>query len=52
MVLDDELTATAQKWADHLLAINTLQHSTTDDGENVFTMSSSVTLTLTGGLLT
>ncbi|XP_030271976.1 Golgi-associated plant pathogenesis-related protein 1-like isoform X2 [Sparus aurata] len=48
MVLDDELTASSQKWADHLLAINTLQHSTTDDGENVFTMSSSETLTLTG----
>ncbi|KAM8760022.1 Golgi-associated plant pathogenesis-related protein 1-like [Acanthopagrus schlegelii] len=48
MVLDDELTASAQKWADHLLAINTLKHSETDDGENVFTMFSSASLTLTG----
>ncbi|XP_073321443.1 uncharacterized protein [Pagrus major] len=48
MVLDDELTASAQKWADHLLAINTLEHSKTKDGENVFTMYSSETITLTG----
>ncbi|XP_022611693.1 Golgi-associated plant pathogenesis-related protein 1-like [Seriola dumerili] len=46
LTLSRELTAAAQKWADHLLAAGTLQHST--KGENIFTMSSSATITLTG----
>ncbi|XP_018523890.1 Golgi-associated plant pathogenesis-related protein 1 isoform X1 [Lates calcarifer] len=48
LTLSDELTASAQKWADHLLATGTLQHSDTKDGENVFTMYSSAALKLTG----
>ncbi|XP_029366956.1 Golgi-associated plant pathogenesis-related protein 1-like [Echeneis naucrates] len=48
LTLSSELTAAAQKWADYLLAANTLKHSDTQDGENVFTMSSSATIKLTG----
>ncbi|XP_040010780.1 Golgi-associated plant pathogenesis-related protein 1-like [Xiphias gladius] len=48
LTLSSELTASAQKWADHLLAISTLKHSDTQDGENVFTMYSSATIKLTG----
>ncbi|XP_071337917.1 Golgi-associated plant pathogenesis-related protein 1-like isoform X2 [Trachinotus anak] len=48
LTLSSELTAAAQKWADHLLAAGTLKHSDTQDGENIFTMYSSATITLTG----
>ncbi|XP_068560027.1 Golgi-associated plant pathogenesis-related protein 1-like [Cebidichthys violaceus] len=48
MTLSGELTASAQKWADHLLAISALQHSVTNDGENIFNMSSSAPINLTG----
>lgn len=50
MTLNSELSATAQKWADHLLANMTMMHSETKDGENIFNKSSSATLNLTGGL--
>ncbi|KAG7240061.1 hypothetical protein INR49_028064 [Caranx melampygus] len=46
--LNSELTATAQAWANHLLATGTLAHSNTNDGENVFTMYSSSSIKLTG----
>ncbi|XP_040899179.1 Golgi-associated plant pathogenesis-related protein 1-like isoform X2 [Toxotes jaculatrix] len=45
---NSELSAACQKWADHLLERNSLGHSDTKDGENVFTMSSSAGLKLTG----
>uniref|UniRef100_A0A8D0ASP6 SCP domain-containing protein n=1 Tax=Sander lucioperca TaxID=283035 RepID=A0A8D0ASP6_SANLU len=48
MTLSSELSASAQKWANHLLAIGALQHSDTQDGENVYNMWSSATLKLTG----
>ncbi|KAE8291620.1 Ectin [Larimichthys crocea] len=48
MTLNSELSATAQKWADHLLANMTMMHSETKDGENIFNKSSSATLNLTG----
>uniref|UniRef100_A0A8D0APA2 SCP domain-containing protein n=1 Tax=Sander lucioperca TaxID=283035 RepID=A0A8D0APA2_SANLU len=38
MTLSSELSASAQKWANHLLAIGALQHSDTQDGENVYNM--------------
>ncbi|XP_029468794.1 uncharacterized protein LOC115097266 isoform X2 [Rhinatrema bivittatum] len=34
--LSRDLCKSAQKWADHLLSIQTLQHSGTDQGENLF----------------
>ncbi|CAN9512771.1 unnamed protein product [Ophioblennius macclurei] len=48
LTLNGELTATAQKWADHLLKESKLAHSSTNDGENVFYMSSSESVNLTG----
>ncbi|XP_041793673.1 Golgi-associated plant pathogenesis-related protein 1-like [Chelmon rostratus] len=48
MTLSSELNATAQRWADHLLASNSMGHSNTDDGENVYNMFSSATIKLTG----
>lgn len=48
LTLSSELTASAQKWADHLLALGLMNHSDTKDGENIFTKLSSDTLT--GGL--
>lgn len=49
MTLNSELSATAQKWADHLLKMGALQHSDTKDGENIYNMWSSAPLNLTGG---
>ncbi|KAK2902605.1 hypothetical protein Q8A73_012351 [Channa argus] len=46
--LNAELNASAQSWANHLLATGTLQHSDTKDGENIFTVFSSASLKLTG----
>lgn len=48
MTLSDELNKSAQKWADHLLSLGKLQHSDTRDGENIFSMSSSQCINLTG----
>lgn len=48
MTLNNELSASAQKWADYLLSKRTLEHSSTDDGENIYNMNSSATLKLTG----
>ncbi|TNN35054.1 Golgi-associated plant pathogenesis-related protein 1 [Liparis tanakae] len=48
LALSGELTAAAQKWAEHLLAAGSLAHSNTQDGENVFNMYSSAPLKLTG----
>ncbi|XP_037339182.1 Golgi-associated plant pathogenesis-related protein 1 [Pungitius pungitius] len=48
MTLNKELTTSAQKWADHLLNIAMMKHSDTKDGENIFSMSSSAPIKLTG----
>ncbi|KAL1261625.1 hypothetical protein QQF64_006890 [Cirrhinus molitorella] len=48
LTYSDELCSAAQKWADHLLSINTLGHSETDNGENVFYSFSSVKKTPEG----
>ncbi|XP_074527200.1 Golgi-associated plant pathogenesis-related protein 1-like isoform X2 [Halichoeres trimaculatus] len=45
---NNEMNAAAQKWADHLLSTGVFGHSSTADGENIFNMSSSGGLTLTG----
>lgn len=44
----DDLCSSAQAWADHLLSANTLGHSDTEDGENVYYFQSSVPKKLTG----
>uniref|UniRef100_A0A8C6P088 SCP domain-containing protein n=1 Tax=Nothobranchius furzeri TaxID=105023 RepID=A0A8C6P088_NOTFU len=38
---NDGMCAKAQEWAEHLLQIQRLQHSGTDDGENVFYLTES-----------
>ncbi|XP_077570601.1 Golgi-associated plant pathogenesis-related protein 1-like [Stigmatopora nigra] len=48
MTLSRELNATAQKWADHLLALGALKHSDSKDGENIFHKWSSAPVKLTG----
>lgn len=48
MTYSDELNKSAQKWADHLLSLGQLQHSGSQDGENIFFMSSSGGINLTG----
>lgn len=50
MIYNSQLNGEAQKWADFLLSQNTLQHSDTNDGENVYNMSSSATIKLEGPL--
>ncbi|KAM4607585.1 Golgi-associated plant pathogenesis-related protein 1 isoform 2-T2 [Polymixia lowei] len=40
MTYCSELNTIAQKWADHLLDINSLEHSSTKDGENIYFSSS------------
>ncbi|KAM3611267.1 uncharacterized protein V6R79_015756 [Siganus canaliculatus] len=48
MTYNEELNAAAQSWANHLLAISTLKHSDTKDGENIYNMFSSAPIKLTG----
>ncbi|XP_034548136.1 Golgi-associated plant pathogenesis-related protein 1-like isoform X2 [Notolabrus celidotus] len=48
MQYNDEMNATAQEWADHLLAAGVFEHSSTNDGENIYNMFSSVAIELTG----
>ncbi|XP_041644316.1 Golgi-associated plant pathogenesis-related protein 1-like [Cheilinus undulatus] len=48
MTYNSEMNATAQKWADSLLARGILEHSQTNDGENIYNMFSSATIKLTG----
>ncbi|KAI3372667.1 hypothetical protein L3Q82_022709 [Scortum barcoo] len=48
MTLNSNMCATAQEWANYLLAERILKHSDTKDGENVYNMSSSATLNLKG----
>ncbi|KAM3867763.1 Golgi-associated plant pathogenesis-related protein 1-like [Diretmus argenteus] len=48
MTLSDDLNASAQKWADYLLSIKTLKHSSTDNGENVYYASGSAPMKQTG----
>ncbi|KAL7868343.1 hypothetical protein SRHO_G00097270 [Serrasalmus rhombeus] len=48
VTLSKELCRTAQEWADHLLSIKTLQHSETENGENVFYSWSSTPANPTG----
>lgn len=46
--LSSELCEEAQSWAEHLLQKNTLMHSDTSDGENIYCSSSSAPIKLTG----
>lgn len=48
LTLSGDLTASAQKWADYLISIKTLQHSDTNNGENLYFAWSSAPKTLTG----
>ncbi|KAK5870512.1 hypothetical protein PBY51_003454 [Eleginops maclovinus] len=48
LTLNSEMSAAAQKWADHLLSINSLQHSDNNDGENIYNMWSSAASNSTG----
>ncbi|XP_056150413.1 Golgi-associated plant pathogenesis-related protein 1 [Lampris incognitus] len=48
LTLNSDLCAAAQKWANHIASINTLQHSSTKDGENIYYASSSNPIKLTG----
>ncbi|KAL0965122.1 hypothetical protein UPYG_G00277100 [Umbra pygmaea] len=42
LALSKDLCDSAQKWADHLLSISCIKHSSTDNGENIYYASSSV----------
>ncbi|CAG5918404.1 unnamed protein product [Menidia menidia] len=48
LTLNSEMSAKAQKWADKMLEKKSLTHSETNDGENVYYMSSSQDMKLTG----
>ncbi|XP_021476885.1 Golgi-associated plant pathogenesis-related protein 1 isoform X3 [Oncorhynchus mykiss] len=48
LTLSRDLCNSAQEWADHLVAINTMQHSNTNNGENLYYTWSSAPNTLTG----
>ncbi|KAJ8261073.1 hypothetical protein COCON_G00167960 [Conger conger] len=36
VTLSQELCRSAQVWADHLLSVKTMEHSETEDGENIY----------------
>lgn len=46
--LNSNMCQEAQTWANHLLRQNTLMHSNTSDGENIYAFSSSAPVKLTG----
>ncbi|KAG1934588.1 ancylostoma secreted protein [Pimephales promelas] len=48
LVFNEDLCKTAQLWAEHMLSENTLEHSDTKDGENVYYAFSSDKKTPTG----
>ncbi|KAL4593127.1 hypothetical protein GN956_G27044, partial [Arapaima gigas] len=48
LTLSRKLCSSAQTWADHLLSKRTLQHSDTENGENLFYTQSSVPKEVTG----
>ncbi|XP_060766785.1 Golgi-associated plant pathogenesis-related protein 1 isoform X2 [Neoarius graeffei] len=48
LTLSDDLCSSAQAWADHLLSTKCLQHSNTNNGENLYYFQSSVPKKLTG----
>merc|ERR1739838_943811 len=48
LTYSNELNVEAQKWADHLVSIKTLQHSSTKNGENLYFKWSSGPVTLPG----
>lgn len=48
LTLSRDLCSSAQKWADHLLSIKTLQHSSTNHGENLYYSCSSAPKKLNG----
>uniref|UniRef100_A0AAY5ETI7 SCP domain-containing protein n=1 Tax=Electrophorus electricus TaxID=8005 RepID=A0AAY5ETI7_ELEEL len=48
LTLNQELCVSAQAWADHLLSTKALQHSNTDNGENLFYAWSSTPKKCTG----
>ncbi|XP_019957915.1 Golgi-associated plant pathogenesis-related protein 1-like [Paralichthys olivaceus] len=45
LTLSSDLNDSAQKWADHLLALGLMSHSDTKNGENIYSKLSSDTLT-------
>ncbi|XP_056625908.1 Golgi-associated plant pathogenesis-related protein 1 [Triplophysa dalaica] len=48
LILSDTLCASAQLWADHIFKVKRLEHSATENGENIFFVSSSEPKKLTG----
>ncbi|KAM9497006.1 uncharacterized protein Hap1MRO34_003216 [Clarias gariepinus] len=48
LTISQDLCSMSQTWAEHLLAKKTLQHSNTDDGENVYYFQSSAPKTIEG----
>ncbi|KAM9360481.1 Golgi-associated plant pathogenesis-related protein 1-like [Symphorus nematophorus] len=48
MTLNNEMCATAQAWANHLLSLGAGMHSETKDGENIYNMWSSAPVNPTG----
>ncbi|CAL8250278.1 unnamed protein product [Boreogadus saida] len=48
LTLSKDLNESAQSWADHLLDSGNMEHSSTSDGENIYCMSSSAPINLTG----
>ena len=48
LTLSTDLNESAQSWADHLLASGNMEHSSTSNGENIYCMSSSAPINLTG----
>ncbi|XP_076005613.1 Golgi-associated plant pathogenesis-related protein 1-like isoform X2 [Genypterus blacodes] len=48
LTLSSDISATAQAWADHILSKKTMEHSSTNDGENIFYKFSSASIKLTG----
>ncbi|KAM9393752.1 Golgi-associated plant pathogenesis-related protein 1 [Pholidichthys leucotaenia] len=48
LTMSPKLSASAQRWANHLLSINTLTHSNDGNGENLYFASNSAGVHLTG----
>lgn len=48
MTISQDLCSSAQAWADQLLSTKALQHSDTDNGENLYYFQSSAPKKLTG----
>ncbi|KAB5565417.1 hypothetical protein PHYPO_G00241230 [Pangasianodon hypophthalmus] len=48
LTISKDLCSSAQAWADHLLSIKTLQHSNSNNGENLYYFQSTAPKKLTG----